>query len=211
MDRGPGVVKNNRRFPRFTRNGAPVKLPALARAEQVMDRILIGTIFAVVLAMAALLLLIGLAEAPPNAAGLPHPAIAEMRSGGDGAARLEAIGGYAFAFQSLLLLFAALLCTLSVSPARRSPAFLGWMAVTFLANMLPWQQMYFQHQAFLETGKTGWFAGFPAATAWQVYGVWFAGIALIAIYSAGFRHYILSENDEQRFRKLLRESGESRD
>lgn len=175
-----------------------------------MDRILVGVIFAVVLAMAALLLLIGLTDAPPNAAGVAHDTVAAMQAGGDGAVRLETIGVLAFAFQSLVLLFATLLCVLSVNPARRTPAFLGWMIFTYAVNMLVWQQMYFGHQAFLETGETGWFLGFPTATAWQVYGVWFAGVVMIAVYSAGFRRYILSEDDERRFEELLRESGDLR-
>lgn len=176
-----------------------------------MDRLLVGVIFAVVLAMAAVLLLIGLIEAPPNAAGVAHETVAAMQAGGDGAGRLEAIGGLAFAFQSLVLLFAILLCVLSVNPARRTTAFLGWMAFAYAVNLLVWRQMYFGHQVFLETGETGWFLGFPTATAWQVYGVWFAGVVMIAVYCAGFRHYIFSEDDERRFAELLRESGELRD
>ncbi len=176
-----------------------------------MDRLLECLIFAVVLAMAAVLLLIGLTEAPPNAAGVAHDTFAAMRAGGDGAARLESIGGYSFAFQSLALLFVILLCALSVKPARRTPAFLGWMTFAYAVNLLVWRQMYFGHQAFLETGETGWFLGFPTATAWQVYGVWFAGIVMIAVYSAGFRRYILSEDDERRFEELLRESEDLRD
>lgn len=176
-----------------------------------MDRLLECLIFAVVLALAGVLLLIGLIEAPPNAAGAAHDTVAAMLAGGDGAARLEAIGGFAFAFNSLLLLFAILLCVLSVSTGKRTPAFLGWMAVAYAVNMLVWQQMYFQHQAFLETGVTGWFLGFPTATAWQVYGIWFAGVVLVAIYSAGFRRYILSEDDERRFEELLKESRDSAD
>lgn len=176
-----------------------------------MDRLLEYLIFAVVLALAGILLLIGLIETPPNAAGVAHDTVSAMQAGGDGASRLESIGGLAFAFQSLVLLFAILLCVLSVSPARRSPVFLGWMAVTYAVNILVWQQMYFGHQAFLDSGETGWFLGFPTATAWQVYGVWLAGVVLIAVYSAGFRNYVLSEDDELRFEELLREFGDSRD
>ena len=176
-----------------------------------MERILTGVIFAVVLAMAALLLLIGFTEAPLNAAGLAHDEVAAMQAGGDGAARLEAIGGYAFAFNSLLLLFAVLLCVLSVSPGRRTPAFFGLMAFVYALNMLVWRQMYAGHQAFLETGATGWLLGFPTATAWQVYGIWFSGVVLIAIYSAGFRNYVLSEDDERRFEDLLEDFKDSKE
>ena len=171
-----------------------------------MDRILAGLVFGVVLGMAATLLLIGFTDAPVNAAGVAHSQVPAMLAGGDGAARLAEIGGLAFGFNCLLLLFTVLLCVLSVSPDKRTPMFFGWMAVVFAVNLLVWQQMYSGHQAFLASGETGWFFGFPAATAWQVYGVWFAGVILIAVYSGGFRNYILSEKDEIRFEQLLRES-----
>ncbi len=171
-----------------------------------MDRSIAGMIFTTVLGMAAILLLIGFTEAPENAAGMAHGEIPAMRMGGDGAARLADIGGLVFAFNCLLLWFTVLLCTLSVSPGKRTPAFFGWMAAVFVTNLIVWRQMYFGHQAFLANGETGWFLGFPAATAWQVYGMWFSGVILIAVYSGGFRSYILSESDERRFEQLLRET-----
>ncbi len=171
-----------------------------------MDRLIAGMIFTAVLGMAAILLLIGFTEAPQNAAGVAHGEIPAMLIGGDGAARLADIGGLAFVFNCLLLLFTVLLCTLSVSPDKRTPVFFGWMTAVFVTNLIVWQQMYFGHLAFLASGETGWFLGFPAATAWQVYGVWFAGVILIAVYSGGFRSYILSESDERRFERLLREA-----
>jgi len=170
-----------------------------------MTRFLVWILFAVVLAMGAILVVLGFTAAPDNAAGLAHEAISGMRTGGDGAGRLAEIGAAAFAFNCLLLLFTVLLCVLGVSPAKRTRGFLGWMILVYAVNLIVWRQMYFGHQAFLATGETGWFLGFPAATAWQVYGVWFAGVVLVAIYSAGFRHYILSEDDERRFKKLVRE------
>lgn len=170
-----------------------------------MDRFLAWLLFAVVLAMGAILAVLGLTEAPHNAAGLAHGAISGMRAGGDGAGRLAEFGVGAFAFNCLLLLFTVLLCVLGVSPAKRTPVFLGWMILVYAANLIVWWQMWLGHQAFLATGETGWFLGFPTATAWQVYGVWFAGVVLVAVYSAGFRHYILSEDDERRFEQLVRE------
>lgn len=171
-----------------------------------MNRLIAGMIFTTVLGMAGILLLIGSIEAPSNAAGMAHWEIPAMRIGGDGAARLADMGGLAFVFNCLLLLFTVLLCLLSVSPDKRTPDFLGWMVAVYVVNLMVWQQMYFGHQAFLANGETGWFLGFPTATAWQVYGVWFAGVILIAVYSGGFRSYILSETDERRFEQLLREA-----
>ena len=61
---------------------------------------LIYVIFATVLLMAGILVAICLADTVPNAAGLAHAQFNGMQAGGDGAARLEHIGGLAFAFQS---------------------------------------------------------------------------------------------------------------
>ncbi len=164
---------------------------------------LIYVIFATVLLMAGILVAICLADTVPNAAGIPHPQFNGMQSGGDGAARLEYIGDLAFAFQCLLLLLIVCLCSLGVSEKRRSSEFWAYMGGTLLFSLFAWWQMYSNHQAFLETGTTGYFMGFPIATAWQVFGTWLGAIPLIVLYSLGFRKFIFTDEDEQKYEELL--------
>ena len=178
------------------------------RSETHMRGKLIYVIFAIVLAMAAILLAIGLADAVPNGAGMAHPEFNGMRAGGDGAARLEHIGGLAFAFQCLLLALIVCLCALGVSEQRRSPELLAYMGGTLLFCLFVWWQMYSNHQAFLETGTTDYFMGFPVATAWQVFGTWLGAIPLILIYTLGFRKFIFTAEDEQKYEQLLSELAE---
>jgi hypothetical protein len=45
--------------------------------------------------------------------------------------------------------------------------------------------------------------GFPVATAWQVYGTWLGAIPLIILYTVGFRKFIFTDEDEQKYEKLL--------
>jgi len=164
---------------------------------------LIYVIFATVLLMAGILVAICLAEPVANGAGLAHPQFNGMRVGGDGAARLEHIGSLAFAFQALLLLLIVCLSALGVAEQRRSTELWAYMGGTLLFSLFIWWQMYSGHQAFLETGVTSYFMGFPVATAWQVYGTWLAAIPLIILYSVGFRKFIFTDEDEQKYQQLL--------
>jgi|TARA_B110000967_G_scaffold200944_1_gene237494 hypothetical protein len=173
------------------------------KREAFMRSNLIYVIFAIVLLMAGILVAICLADTVPNAAGLAHAQFNGMQAGGNGAARLEHIGSLAFAFQSLLLLLIVCLAALGVAEERRSTEFWAYMGGTLLFSLFVWWQMYSGHQAFLETGVTSYFMGFPVATAWQVYGTWLGAIPLIILYTVGFRKFIFTDEDEQKYEKLL--------
>jgi hypothetical protein len=90
-----------------------------------------------------------------------------------------------------------------VAEERRSTEFWAYMGGTLLFSLFVWWQMYSGHQAFLETGVTSYFMGFPVATAWQVYGTWLGAIPLIILHTVGFRKFIFTEEDEQKYEKLL--------
>ena len=169
-------------------------------------KIVIG-IFIISSAMAAILLAILLAEPVPGSGGVPHPTIAGLMIGGDGAARLAEIGGLAFAFQCLLLLLIVALAALGVSGKHHSMKLYGLLLATYLWTLFIWWQMYFSHQQFMETGETGYFLGFPVATAWQMYGTWLGAIPLILIYVVGFKTFIHSDEDEQAYQQLLKDNG----
>jgi len=164
---------------------------------------LIYIIFVVSLLMAGILLAIGLAEPVTNASGGPHPEFPGMQIGGDGLARIEQIGNLGFAFQCLLLILIVLLSLLGISERYRSRRLLVYMSgTTFLTLFIAWQ-MYSSHLQYLETGNTGYFLGFPIATAWAVYGTWLGAIPLVILYSVGFHKYIYTPEDEKQYKKLL--------
>ena len=164
---------------------------------------LIYIIFVVSLLMAGILLVIGLAEPVTNASGGPHPEFPGMQIGGDGIARIEQIGNLGFAFQCLLLILIVLLSLLGISERYRSRHLLVYMSgTTFLTLFIAWQ-MYSSHLQYLETGNTGYFLGFPIATAWAVYGTWLGAIPLVILYSVGFHKYIYTPEDEKQYKKLL--------
>lgn len=171
-----------------------------------MSNKVVLAIFAVSSAMALILLAIIIADPVPGSGGVPHPFLAGVMVGGDGAERLKEIGVLAFLFQSLLLLLIVMLAALGVSPRHHSIKLYLLLMLAWLFTMFIWRQMYFGHLDFLKTGETGYFLGFPIATAWQVYGTWLGAIPLILIYVFGFKTFIHSDEDERRYQELLKEN-----
>jgi len=173
-----------------------------------VGRHIIGIIFGIVVAMALLLAVIFFAEPVADSGGTAHPLFPGMQVGGDGLARLEHIGVYAFLFMSLLMLLIVCFSILGVTKAKRTPEFLAYMSITAIVSVFIWWRMYAGHQEFLRTGETGYFLGFPVATAWATYGTWLAAIPLVAVYCFGFRKFILSKEDEEKYQRLLERSSE---
>lgn len=173
-----------------------------------MGRKLIYVIFAIGVLMAGILIAISLAEPVANSGGIPHPNISGMQSGSDGAARLAHIGNLAFVYQCLLLCLIVCLAALGVSEHRRTFEFGIYLGASLALMLVVWWQMYSAHQEFLETGTTGYFMGFPIATAWQVYGTWLSALPLVLVYSIGFRKFIYTEEDEITFNQLLDEQSQ---
>lgn len=171
-----------------------------------MGRQLIVVIFALCAAMALILSLILIAEPVSGAGGSAHPLFAGMRNGGDGLARLQHIGALGYAFQALLLALIIALSMLGVSERHRSARLRAYMIATLAFSLFILWRMVTTHLQFLHSGETQFFMGFPAPTAWAIYGVWAGAVPLMLIYVIGFRQYIYTAEDEAEFAALLAES-----
>lgn len=147
--------------------------------------------------------LILLEPATANATGTPHPSIPSMIVGGD-SIRFDHIDSYAWWFQVFVLAQAHCLAALGVNPERRSNVFMGLLAGCYLLALLVWWQMFSGYEAFVATGETEFFFGFPTATAWQTYGLWVSGLSLMALYTFGFSHYVWSDSDQAAFEALTK-------
>ena len=171
-----------------------------------MGRQLIYVIAAICAAMTVILLLILTAEPVVDAGGSARPVFAGMRIGGDGLARLEHIGSLGYAFQALLLSLIVAFATLGVSEKHRTPRLRAYMIATLIFSLFILWRMVTSHLNFMNTGETNYFMGFPAPTAWAMYGVWLGGIPLVLIYTLGFRQFIYTDEDQAEFEQLVIES-----
>ena len=152
-----------------------------------------------------LLGLIAVLPAAENVGGLAHQLFNSMRVGGDGAARFLPVADLAYWFQILVLAQICCMIALGVRPDRRSSGFWVQLGASFGLLAAAWTVMYQAYEGFLVTGQTQMIAGWPYPTAWQVYAIWLSGFGLVALYVVGFKAYVWSDDDETRFRALVKQ------
>jgi hypothetical protein len=167
------------------------------------NKIIIAIIFVTCLIMGALLLFIMNAEIVTNGGGIKHEIFAGMSIGGDGLERLRYTGTPSYTFGGLLIFLIVMLCLLGIPPRKRDLQLCLFLLLTLIFSLTVWYQMINSHLEYLETGVTGYFMGFPTASAWQMYGIWLSSAPLIFLYSIGFRRYVFSDSDEKEFDTLL--------
>jgi hypothetical protein len=165
---------------------------------------LIHLVLALIILISVLLGIVAFSPMPIDISSA-HPSIEDMKVGGDGAERIAHIGAVAYWLQNVVLLLALLLISLGVKAQNRTRSY--WLCLLFIAVVMfgVWHAVYFGHQEFLVTGETRYFLGFPAATAWMIYGVWGSAALLTLLYVIGFRKFIYTHEDELQYEQLLQE------
>lgn len=140
----------------------------------------------------------------PTGHGFKHPEFGTMRQGTLDTDRHERIIYPATAFGvfeiTLFVACLALGASRSENPRKHLGAWLaggGAMILCFLA-------MVRSYHAGVVTGDPGWFLGFPAATAWMLYGLWPVPLFFIALFMRIFDRWIATPADEERFAEIMR-------
>lgn len=167
---------------------------------------LIHAIFGLLLVILGLLIWLMLMPEPALATGGPHALFPAMNAGGDGLARLNGavqVVGWLGACCFLMML---LLTALGVRAQRRDGLFWLLMSLVALVSQWVWWAMYYSYLDFLRTGDLQLMFGYPAATAWMLFGVWLSGALLCVIYIFGFRRFIFTAEDEAAYEALRSEA-----
>ncbi|MCZ6619504.1 MAG: hypothetical protein O7E57_15385 [Gammaproteobacteria bacterium] len=163
---------------------------------------LIHVVLFVLLLIAGLIGWILVSPEPPMSTGGPHPEISGMSVGGDGLARVERIFWLGFVLQVLFVILIHLLVALGVASHNRTAAFWMSLAGAGLVSLWVCWKIFSSYAQFLETGETGYFLGFPIASAWMMFGIWLSGALLAVIYVVGFRRFVFTVEDEAAFELL---------
>ena len=171
---------------------------------------LIYVVLLVLLLIAGLIGWIMVSPEPPLSTGGPHPEIAGMSVGGDGLARMGPIFSVGFALQALFVILIHLLVALGVAERNRSATFWVSLSGAGLVSLWVCWKIFSSYAQFLETGETGYFLGFPIASAWMMFGIWLSGALLAVIYVVGFRRFVFTVEDEAAYDLLEAEALRSR-
>ncbi len=175
------------------------------------DRAIPDSGFRVLLGLSAALVLVMLVSRWLPAAMQPtarlHPdAISVLQSTGGLAERPEAIWlGYGMG-----LLILALMATCVWIGLRKQDAgtpLSRLIMIGFVAYAVVFTAMTITYAAYTRSpSEAAFFGGFPPPTAWMLYGMWHFPLLLVVLYMVRFDRWVLTEQDLQRFRKLVEEN-----
>lgn len=162
-------------------------------------------VLALLMVIAGITIFILTSPVPDGATGTPSIDISGIAQGGDGAAKLQAIGKAPYYFQCAVILLAGVLLYMGIAPHRRD----RFLTVCFAAGtgfaLFVWFMLYSGYQDYLLTGDTEIMLGFPVPTNWMFWGVWGSFAAFDLFYVIFFRRYFLPAEDEAAFEALVKE------
>ena len=172
-----------------------------------------AVLFVLLVGMCALVVLAGLVEEVPSQRGLAHPEFPTMALGGAPEARHGSVLWLGWAFGAIAIAIFQTLIDWSLRrdggagrPEARRAFFAGGLVLqgVFLALVL-------SYRGFMEDplGR-GLVLGFPAPTAWMMYGIWGVPLILVALYVWRFDSWIWSAGDEEEFHRLVKAYGDRR-
>lgn len=166
-------------------------------------------IYALLGVSAALLLLLALGlvlPIPADIEAVTHPDADSMLRSGSGAPGGTLVVAAGFATGLLVLAMIGLCLLVGVAPGANGLK--RWILGGTVAYGLVFSALMLSYLDFLEGGPLRIFVGFPAPTAWMMYGVWFFPWVFIVAYVVTFRTSYFTPEAEERFRELLRNKDE---
>ncbi|MCH8961747.1 MAG: hypothetical protein IH820_10625 [Bacteroidetes bacterium] len=159
--------------------------------------------------LVALLLIIGVSFLMPGATrptAQVHPEAASLlQSTGSLAERPEVLGlGYVMGVLMIAIMAVAVWIGLrkrdGATPLNR------WMMAAFAGYALVFTALVAAYASYTQGHETAFFGGFPAPTAWMIYGMWLFPLVFVGLYMALFDRWVLTDQDLARFDDLVKEN-----
>lgn len=110
-------------------------------------------------------------------------------------------------FMVLLILGVMGSCTLlGVSKKNQVGPYLPWLSGAFVALALIFTGLTYSYSFYTESHTAAFFGGYPAPTAWMIYGVWLFPLVIIGLFIYTFDSWFLKPADLASFRELVKSS-----
>ena len=137
--------------------------------------------------------------------GVPHAQFKTMLSGGDGEARLKPVWWLGWAFALLQVTFFVALLAFGVLKNGDLGPMLRPLLVSWLIYAGIFTGLIVAHARYTDATEHDLVLGFPAPTAWMMYGVWVFPVVFIVVYLVTFDRWNFSQADAERLAKLAAE------
>ena len=160
-------------------------------------------LFALVLALCALVVVLMFVPDQPDYHGIPHPDFPSMLQGGPGTERHARVLGLGWLFGTLQLVFFACLIAFG---ARKNQSLRGLgkpLLVGLAAHTTVWTLCVLSYRTYLTEPTHAFVLGFPISTAIMVYGMWLTPVIYNFLFVFGFKRWYLTDQDLADFDRLM--------
>ncbi len=168
-------------------------------------------VFAVLVALCAVVLAVALTDEPADGRGIDHPGFGTMRQGGD-SDRHDAVLPLGWLYGTLSIVLFAGLMALGLRRGGRLPGGSGAALLVGLALVvLVFTLLVLSYRAYVapDAART-LFGSFPRPSAWMLYGLWPVPLVFAALYMRNFDRWVISEDEVAEFEQLVAESRRGR-
>ena len=168
-------------------------------------------VFAVLVALCAVVLAVALTDEPAGSRGIDHPEFETMRQGG-GSERHDSVVFWGWLYGTLSIALFVGFMALGLRRRGRLPEGSGPALVIGLALFaLVFTLLVLSYRAYVEPGADrALFGSFPRPTAWMLYGLWPVPLVFALLYMKNFDRWVISEDEVAEFEQLVAESKRER-
>ncbi len=167
-------------------------------------------VFAIAVSLALLLLAVFSLPEPPQSHGAIHPKYATMEHGGDSVERSGHVLWLGWGLGVLQIALFVSMIALAASPCRGLRGLGLPLVLAGLCFASVWTALVLSYRAYAMGAETALFLGFPAPTAWLLFGIWPVPILFVAFYALGFDRWVVTPREltdlEARLEQLRRDS-----
>ena len=140
---------------------------------------------------------------PENAAGTLHPTYKTMFHSGDNVLGSTTTRVLSFLFGLGVIMMFYFFILFGADRKKSTGKLRLWINIAFIAYLIVFTLSFFSYLNYETTGHNNFFMGWPTPTAWMIYGMWSTPVILVLIYVIKFKDWILDEEDEAEFQRIL--------
>lgn len=140
---------------------------------------------------------------PVNSHGMAHHAVDGMRQAGDAWQQSGPVFRVGYLLGVLIYLIFSILVYIGVPQARRDRTLRLVHATATLVVLGMWSFLVYLFRQYLHLGDPMIGIAFPLPTLVMLLGLWLAPLSFSLIYVLGFRRWIFTPEDEEKFRRLM--------
>ena len=140
---------------------------------------------------------------PENAAGTIHPTYETMLHSGNEVLASTTTRVISFLFGIGVIMMFYFFILFGADKKKSTGKLRSWINIGFVVYVIVYTLTFLSYLNYESTGHNDFFLGWPTPTAWMIYGMWSAPLIFVLIYVIKFKDWILDEEDEAEFQKIL--------